>query len=150
MDYTYKQLTPQDVPLLKDLLKLFGEVFDDMTSYQSAVPSDAYLQSLLSKPHFFALVAMNGDEMVGGLAAYALDKFEQERSEVYIYDLAVVDAHRRKGIATGLINTLKPIAKDYGAYIIFVQADHGDDPAIKLYESLGVREDVYHFDIPVE
>ncbi len=150
MEYSYKHLTPQDVPLLKDLLKLFGEVFDGMNAYQSAVPSDAYLQSLLSKPHFFALVATNGDEMVGGLAAYALDKFEQERSEIYIYDLAVVEAHRRKGIATGLINTLKPIAKDYGAYVIFVQADHGDDPAIKLYESLGVREDVYHFDIPVE
>jgi aminoglycoside 3-N-acetyltransferase I len=29
-----------------------------------------------------------------------------------------------------------------------VQADHGDDPAIALYEKLGVREDVLHFDIP--
>lgn len=27
--------------------------------------------------------------MVGGLAAYVLPKFEQERSEVYIYDLAI-------------------------------------------------------------
>jgi aminoglycoside 3-N-acetyltransferase I len=31
--------------------------------------------------------------------------------------------------------------------VIFVQADIGDDPAIKLYESLGTREDVHHFDI---
>jgi aminoglycoside 3-N-acetyltransferase I len=34
--------------------------------------------------------------------------------------------------------------------VIFVQADPGDAPAIALYESLGTREDVHHFDIPVE
>jgi aminoglycoside 3-N-acetyltransferase I len=33
--------------------------------------------------------------------------------------------------------------------VIYVQADHGDDPAIELYTKLGVREDVLHFDIPV-
>jgi len=41
------------------------------------------------------------------LAAYELRKFEQERSEVYIYDLAVASAHRREGIATALIERLK-------------------------------------------
>jgi aminoglycoside 3-N-acetyltransferase I len=78
-----------------------------------------------------------------------LEKFEQERSEVYIYDLAVAEAHRRQGIATALIGALKPVARERGAWVIFVQADPGDDPAIKLYESLGVIENVHHFDIPV-
>jgi aminoglycoside 3-N-acetyltransferase I len=30
---------------------------------------------------------------------------------------------------------------------MFVQADRGDAPAIALYESLGTREEVLHFDI---
>jgi aminoglycoside 3-N-acetyltransferase I len=30
-----------------------------------------------------------------------------------------------------------------------VQADPPDAPAVALYESLGTREAVYHFDIPV-
>jgi len=30
--------------------------------------------------------------------AYELKKFGQQRSEVYIYDLAVSDRHRRKGL----------------------------------------------------
>lgn len=34
------------------------------------------------------------------------------------------------------------------AYVIFVQADKGDAPAIALYTKLGRREDVLHFDIP--
>jgi benzoyl-CoA reductase/2-hydroxyglutaryl-CoA dehydratase subunit BcrC/BadD/HgdB len=40
--------------------------------------------------------------------------------------------------------------RERGASVIFVQADKGDTAAIKLYESLGTREDVYHFDIPVK
>ena len=76
-----------------------------------------------------------------------LPKFEQERSEVYIYDLAVAAAHRREGIATALITKLKRIASLRGAYVIFVQADPGDDAAIALYTKLGTREDVLHFDI---
>ena len=34
--------------------------------------------------------------------------------------------------------------------MLYVQADYGDDPAIALYEKLGTREDVVHFDIAVE
>nr|WP_017324751.1 GNAT family N-acetyltransferase [Synechococcus sp. PCC 7336] len=56
-----------------------------------------------------ALAALKHGEVVGGLAAYELQKFEQERSEIYIYDLAVSAAHRREGIATALIQELKSI-----------------------------------------
>ena len=147
MTYGYSQLTPDDVPLMTRLLAMFGEAFEDVPTYQDAVPDDDYLAALLAKPHFIALAATDGDDVVGGLAAYVLKKFEQERAEIYIYDLAVLDGYRRQGIATGLINKLREIARERGAYVIFVQADVGDDPAIKLYESLGTREDVHHFDI---
>ena len=149
MSYAYSQLTPEDVPLLKGLLAMFGEAFEDVPTYQDAVPGDDYLAALLAKPHFIALAATDGDDVVGGLASYVLDKFERDRREVYIYDLAVARAHRRRGIATTLITRLIEIARERRAYVIFVQADRGDEPAIKLYESLGTREDVHHFDIVV-
>ena len=62
----------------------------------------------------------------------------------------MAEAERRKGVARGLILELKRIAKQRGAYVIYVQADRGDLPAIALYESLGTREDVHHFDFLVE
>lgn len=136
-----------DLPLLKDLLKVFADAFEDQESYQTAIPSNEYLNKLLGREDFIPLVAVADGIVVGGLAAYVLKKFEQERSEIYIYDLAVLESHRREGIATGLINKLREIAREIGAYVIFVQADTSDDPAIKLYESLGTREDVLHFDI---
>lgn len=142
-------LTPGDVSLLKALLRVFGEAFEDLPTFQDAVPDDAYLTALLARDNFIVVAALNRDAVVGGLAAYVLDKFERARKEIYIYDLAVLDSHRRRGVATALIRRLQTVAHDRGAYVIFVQADQGDTPAIRLYESLGTREDVHHFDIAV-
>lgn len=147
MNYRYQRLRAEDVQTLKQLLQVFGEAFGDIDAYQSHVPRDEYLRSLLTKPHFIALAAVSGDRVVGGLAAYVLEKFEQERQEIYIYDLAVQEQYRRKGIATKLINELRNVARERDAYVIYVQADKVDDAAIKLYESVGTKEDVFHFDI---
>ncbi len=147
--YVYRQLARTDVPLLKDLLAVLGEAFGETDTYQGAIPSDDYLSRLLGKPHFIAVVAMSGSAVVGGLAAYELDKFEQARREIYIYDLAVAAPHRRRGIARALIGELTRIAARRNVYVIFVQADLEDGPAIALYESLGAKATAHHFDIPV-
>src|ERR671916_1697687 len=147
---TLHRLVLADVPLLRKLNALFGDAFAEPEIYTAEPPSDAYLEGLLAKEHVVALVAMAGEEVLGGLVAYELDKFERERREFYIYDLAVAAEHRRRCIATALIEHLREIAARRGAWVIYVQADYGDDPAIALYEKLGVREEVLHFDIGVE
>jgi aminoglycoside 3-N-acetyltransferase I len=144
-----QQLAPDDVSLLQELNTLFGEVFGEPETYCRRRPGEAYLRSLLAREHVVALVAVADRAVVGGLVAYELLKFEQERRELYICDLAVAEAHRRHGIATALIRRLQDVAARRGAYVIYVQADHGDDPAIALYTKLGTREDVLHFDIAV-
>ena len=76
-------------------------------------------------------------------------KFEQKRREIYIYDLAVAEKHRRQVLAAALIRQLQTIRLTRRAHVIFVQADIEDAPAIALYSKLGSREDVLHFDTPV-
>jgi aminoglycoside 3-N-acetyltransferase I len=143
-------LTPADIPLLRQLNTLFGAAFAEPETYTAEPPSDAYLEGLLAKEHVVVLVALAGEKVLGGLVAYELDKFEQARREVYIYDLAVRAERRRQGIATALIARLGEIAARRGAWVIYVQADYGDEPAIALYEKLGVRGAVQHFDIRIE
>lgn len=152
MNVEVRQLNGDDLPVMRKLSRMFGDVFNDPQSYTSAVPGEDYLRRLLGGDTFIALAALLNEEVVGGIAAYELRKFEQERSEIYIYDLAVVSEHRRRGVATAMIEKLKEIAADRRAYVIFVQADTGieDEPAIALYSKMGRREDVLHFDIPVE
>jgi aminoglycoside 3-N-acetyltransferase I len=136
-----------DVALMESMLSLFGRAFGDPESYDRSRPSPAYLAGLLGSPDFVAVAALHDGAVVGGLAAYVLPKFEQARREIYLYDLAVDEPFRRRGIGTALINKLRAVAFDRGAWMIFVQADPGDAPAIGLYSKLGVREDVLHFDI---
>ncbi|MCZ8374978.1 MAG: AAC(3)-I family aminoglycoside N-acetyltransferase [Beijerinckiaceae bacterium] len=148
-DWTIRRLAPGDEAGFTAMLDLFAAAFEDPASYASRRPGAAWRESLLASPDFVALVAEQGGAVVGALAGYILRKFEQERSEAYLYDLGVAEAARRQGIATGLIEALKPIARAAGAHVIFVQADLEDEPAIALYARLGRREDVLHFDIPV-
>lgn len=150
MGIEFRRLGPADLPLLRDLNRLFGAAFGEPETYGSNPPDDAYCRSLLSKEHVAVIVARDGDDVVGGLVAYELEKFEKARSEFYIYDLAVSEAHRRRGIATALIERLREIALRRGGWVVYVQADYTDPPAIALYEKLGVGEEVLHFDIRVD
>lgn len=144
-----RRLVGSDVASMRAMLDMFGTAFEDIATYSGQPASDAYLQAFLERPDSIAVAVFAEGDVVGGLVAYVLHKFEQERTEVYIYDLAVAQEHRRQGIATTLVAELRRIAAEIGAYVIYVQADLGDEPAIALYESLGTRESVLHFDIEV-
>lgn len=142
------RLDGRDVALMEAANRLFADVFGEEGYHGPPAGSD-HLAKLLADDKFIALTATIEGEMVGAIAAYELVKFEAERSEIYIYDLAVLEQYRRRGVATSLIEALKPIALERGAWVIFVQADPPDEPAVALYDKLGSREEVLHFDISV-
>lgn len=139
MNTTITQLIQQDVAKLQKLNELFSEVFEDPDNYQSKLPRTEYLAEFLANDLNIVLVAEQDGEIVGGLVAYCLTKYEQERKEIYLYDLAVSNDHQRQGIGKLLMNGLRASAKSMGAYVVFVQADEGDE-AVKFYESLHPTE----------
>lgn len=144
----YRILGPGDAAAMYEMLAVFGRAFDDPDTYDSARPGAAYLAGLLGRPDVIAVAALEGGRVVGGLTAYVLPKFEQARSEVYVYDLAVDEAFRRRGVATGLLDAVRAVAADRGAWVVYVQADKEDAPAVALYSKFGAAEDVFHFDFP--
>jgi aminoglycoside 3-N-acetyltransferase I len=150
MSSSVVHLGPDDVALLRQLNQMFGAAFEDAENYTKNLPDDSYLRSLLADATFIAIACICDGVVVGGIAAYELRKFEQRRSEVYLYDLAVLESHRRQGVATALVRKLQETARTRGAHVIFVQADKPDDGAIAFYLSLtDHQEDVFHFDIKV-
>ena len=142
------RLTSNDLSAMRALNTLFAEVFEEPETYTGKPPDDVYLAATLARADVIALTATRDSAVVGGLVAYVLPKLEQGRSEIYIYDLAVAQSVRRQGIARVLITEVQAIAAEVGGWVVYVQADHGDDPAIALYTSCGTREDVLHFDLP--
>ena len=148
MAFAVHHLGVDDVPLMDAMRAMFGAAFEDEATYLGKPPSADETRAWLARECVIALAAVEDGAVIGGLVAYVLPKFEQARSEIYLYDLAVDAAHRRRGVATALIRHLQAMAAERGAWVIFVQADQGDDAAIALYTRLGTREDVLHFDIP--
>ncbi len=142
-----RRLTSSDLADFRAALRVYSEAFEQPEEYERNQPDDDYCSALLQKPDFIQLATLQTGEVVGALSAYILQKFEQARSEIYIYDLAVAEPFRRLGIAEALLRSLAPIAEASGASAVFVQADKGDDPPIALYGKLGAAEHVLHFDL---
>jgi len=150
--YSYTRVGMEGVAVLRQLREVFVCAFEENELSDTKQPSDKCLRKVLKDTYYITLVPKDLNRNVaGGLIAHILSKIDQERSDVYLYDLAVALEHRRHGIATKLISELKTIAKEYGAYVIFVQADNVDEEAVALYTKLStsVESDISHFDIDV-
>lgn len=140
-------LTANEVTPLRSVLDLFGRAFAEPQNYHGRQPDDADLADLLARDTLLVVAARMGEKAVGAAAAHVPPKFEQARSELYLYDLAVDESFRRRGIATALIERQRTLARQRGIHVIFVQADRDDAPAVALSDRLDPCEEVLLFDI---
>ena len=141
-----RRLRAGEVALARAMNALFAEVFEAPDDYSARPPDDAYLVKLLGNDAAIALVALDGDTMVGALVAYELPKFEQARSEVYIYDLGVAATHRRRGVATALLARLLVWAWERSATHAYLQVDAENAPALAVYRKFGFATAyTYHY-----
>lgn len=115
---------------MKDLIYVFQQVFE-MNSFK--YPSDTYLQNLLNKDNFFPVVATLDNKVIAGLTVYVIDQYYSEMPLAYIYDLAVMQEHQRKGIGKKLIEFTIDHCRDKGFEEVFVQAENLDDDAVNFY-----------------
>lgn len=137
-----KKLNPGDLPYLKDLVRLYADVFEE----EVRIPADDHLQSLLELEHMIFYVALRENRVAGGLTAHVLPSVYFPSSEVYVYDLAVDKEYQRQGIGAELMGELENHCRGRGYREIFVQADAVDEHALNFYEKIGgSREDVFHF-----
>ncbi|MCC7000693.1 MAG: GNAT family N-acetyltransferase [Gemmatimonadaceae bacterium] len=130
---TVRRLGADDVALARATFAMMGEVFEEPVG----TLSDAYLRALLIPPTFWAFVALEDGEPVGGVTAHTLMMTRSESREVFIYDLAVRADRQRRGIGRQLVRTLKAAAAAEGIALSFVPADDEDTHALAFYEALG-------------
>jgi aminoglycoside 3-N-acetyltransferase I len=147
-DFRIKRLSKQDVPLFKELVGVFQEVFD---MEDPVPPKESNLLSLLSKPDFVALVVIDRNKVVGGLTAYELQLYYSGTFEMFIYDVGIQPEYRRKGLGKKLMDTLKEHCKQNGIPEFFVPANEEDTHALDFYRATGgMAERVVHFNYKSE
>jgi len=128
-----RRLTAREVELARDTFVMMAEVFEEPTSPVGV----QYVSSLLSRQDFWALAALEGGAVVGGLTAHALPLTRAEATELFIYDIAVRADRQRRGIGRALMNKLFTLGKDAGIRVSFVPAENEDSHALDFYRSVG-------------
>ena len=128
-----KRLVAGDTELAIATFAMMAAVFEEGGSRLSR----GYVDRLLARPDFWAFVALSGHEVVGGLTAHTLPMTRAERSEMFIYDVAVRPDYQRQGVGRRLMAAVRDVASDQGIDDVFVAADEDDAHALDFYRSLG-------------
>ena len=130
-----------------ELIDVFEEVFE-MKNFET--PSIKHLEELLQKDDFFVFVAVSEGVIIGGLTAYSLTQYYSEAPLVYVYDIAVLKKHQRKGVGKKLMLGINDYCKEMGVEEVFVQAVDADEHALEFYRSTGAQSSkVTHFYYPL-
>lgn len=128
-----RRLTPGDRELARRLFATMAQVFEERCGRLS----DSYLDRLLGREDFWAIAALAGEEVVGGVTAHTLPMTRTESSELFIYDIAVRPDWQRKGVGRLLMTALREAAAAAGIRDAFVPADNDDTHALDFYRALG-------------
>ncbi len=147
MAYTIKPLARDDISDFRQMNQLFGDVFEMPDDYHNTPPSDAYVRQLLSNGQFIGVVAIENDAVIGAAACFLNHKFEQERAELHVYDLAVANAHQKRGIGTAILHEIRHLAHDRGAWTVTIASEPEDEVPTKLYGKLGELTEACWFDL---
>jgi ribosomal protein S18 acetylase RimI-like enzyme len=109
------------------------EVVEELATYDG--PGDP--AGLLADPRSLMLVAFDGERPVGFVLGHELPRRHGERAKLFVYEVEVADAHRRRGIASTLLSQLEELARERGIPAGFVLTEPDNDPANALYRSAG-------------
>jgi ribosomal protein S18 acetylase RimI-like enzyme len=83
------------------------------------------------------IAALHEDTPVGFALGYLLDRVDGAAPMLFLYEIEVTAAFRRRGIGSRLVEAMKDVARNERVVKMWVQADPGNDAARALYQRTG-------------
>jgi ribosomal protein S18 acetylase RimI-like enzyme len=106
-----------------------------------AAPQKEYVARFLAAANHHLLLAYDGEQPVGFVSGVELTH-PDKGTEMFLYELSVDEAHRRRGIGRSLVSRLGELARERGCYGMFVLTEADNEAALATYRFGGVaRED---------
>jgi aminoglycoside 3-N-acetyltransferase I len=94
-------------------------------------------ETLLADPRTLLLVAFDGERPVGFVLAHELPRRHGGRAKLFVYEVDVVESHRRRGIASALLARLGELARERGIRAGFALTEPDNGSANALYREAG-------------
>ncbi len=136
LELRIRRLRSGDEQLAHKLFRVITDVFE-----QDPSPlSPEYVSKLLGSAAFWALAALAGDQIAGGITAHTLPMTRSQEFELFIYDLAVPAEYQRRGIGRALMTSLLDAARAEGIQTAIVPVEPEDTHALDFYRAIGGGE----------
>ena len=97
---------------------------------------DEWASLFLNRQGHHLLIAYLDENPVGFISGVETTH-PDKGTEMFVYELAVTEAHRRHGIGQALVAALTDIAREKGCYGMWVGTEPGNIAAISTYRSAG-------------
>ena len=110
-----------------------AELFD-------ASPTDAWTERFLASERHHLLFAVGGDDEPVGFVTGVELTHPDKGTEMFLYELAVHEEHRNRGVGRALVRALADIARDRGCYGMWVLTDDENAAALAAYRAAGAGE----------
>jgi ribosomal protein S18 acetylase RimI-like enzyme len=101
-----------------------------------APPTDAWTARFLAAPGHHLLVALDGDEPAGFVSGVETTH-PDKGTEMFLYELSVDPARRRRGIGSALVRALAELARERGCYGMWVGTEAENAAALATYRAAG-------------
>ncbi len=118
------------------LIVAAGHLFD-------SPPEPAVAERFLETPGHHLLIAYEDGAPAGFVSGVELTH-PDKGTEMFLYELAVDEAFRRRGIGRALVDELIGIARARGCYDLWVLTDHDNDAALATYRTTGTTDESSH------
>jgi ribosomal protein S18 acetylase RimI-like enzyme len=90
----------------------------------------------LRSPGHFIFLAYDDDAPVGFVSGVEMTH-PDKGTEMFLYELAVAEPYRRRGIGVALVGALRDLARARGCYDMWVLTDADNVAALAAYRSSG-------------
>jgi [ribosomal protein S18]-alanine N-acetyltransferase len=110
--------------------------------FDGAARPEATARFLAEDGHHL-LVAYEGERAVGFVSGAEVTH-PDKGTEMFLYELAVDEPFRRRGIGAALVEALLEIARAKGCYDMWVLTDHDNKAALATYRTTGTTDESSH------
>jgi ribosomal protein S18 acetylase RimI-like enzyme len=107
-----------------------AELFD-------APPTEVWAEKFLSSEGHHLLVAVEDSGEPIGFVSGVETTHPDKGTEMFLYELSVIEAHRKQGIGTALVKSLAELARAAGCYGMWVGTEPDNAAALATYRAAG-------------
>lgn len=95
------------------------------------------VKTFLSDPKNYMFISEHNNEMTGFAYGYELQRFDGRKNMMYMHQVEVLPAHRKKGIGKQLMEHFIKACNQNDCERLFLITNKSNLPAVTLYNSVG-------------